>query len=74
MTTSSNDRVVSDAAVLGGELRIRGTRIQLSVILDSLAEGFTPAEIVDHYSPLTEDDIKAALTYFSESRPTKLKS
>ena len=54
-------RIVSDPKVLGGEPRIRGTRIHVAVVLDSLAEGLTPAQIVDHYPPLTEDDVRAAV-------------
>jgi len=59
-------RVVSDPNVLGGEPCIRGTRIHVAVVLDSLAEGLTPAEIVDHYPPLTEDDVRAAVAYAAE--------
>ena len=59
-------RVVSDPKVLGGEPRIRGTRIHVAVVLDSLAEGLTPAQIVDHYPPLTEDDVRAAVAYAAE--------
>jgi len=45
-------RVVSDPKVLGGEPRIRGTRIHVAVVLDSLAEGLTPAQsqIIFHRS------------------------
>ena len=59
-------RVVSDPRVLGGEPRIRGTRIHVAVILDSLAEGLTPAEIADHFPPLIEDDVRAAVAYAAE--------
>jgi uncharacterized protein (DUF433 family) len=61
-------RVVSDPKVLGGEPRIRGTRIHMAVVLDSLAEGLTPAELVDHFPPLTEDDVRAAVAYAAEAR------
>jgi len=59
-------RVVSDAKISGGEPCIRGTRIHIAVILDSLVEGLTPAEIVDHYPPLTEEDVRAAVAYAAE--------
>ena len=59
-------RVVSDPKVLGGEPCIRGTRIHVAVVLDSLAEGLTPAQIVDHYPPLNEDDVRAAVAYAAE--------
>jgi len=35
----------------------------VSVILDNLAEGMTPEEIVKEYPPLTMEDIRAALAY-----------
>ena len=59
-------RVVSDPKVLGGEPRIRGTRIHVAVVLDSLAEGLTPTQIADHFPPLTEDDVRAAVAYAAE--------
>ena len=59
-------RVVSDPIVLGGEPCIRGTRIHVAVVLDSLAEGLTPEQIVDHYPPLTDEDVRAAVAYAAE--------
>jgi uncharacterized protein (DUF433 family) len=34
--------------VCGGKPCIRGTRIPIAIILDGLAEGLTPEEIIDH--------------------------
>ena len=59
-------RIVSDPEVSAGEPCIRGTRIHIAVILDSLVEGLTPAQIVEHYPPLTEDDVRAAVAYAAE--------
>lgn len=42
---------------------IKGTRIMVSVILDNLAEGLTPEEIVAEYPPLTLENVKAAISY-----------
>lgn len=36
------DRIISDPAVCHGKACIRGTRIQVSVVLDNLAAGLTP--------------------------------
>ncbi len=55
-----------DADICGGRPRIRGTRIDIAVILDGLAEGLTAEQILDHYPQLTLDDIRAALAYASE--------
>jgi len=34
----------------------------VSVILDNLAEGLRPEEIVEEYPPLTPEDIRAAIS------------
>jgi uncharacterized protein (DUF433 family) len=60
------NRVSVDPKVCGGKPCIRGTRIYIAVILDGLAEGLTPEQIIDHYPQLTLDDIHAALAYGAE--------
>jgi uncharacterized protein (DUF433 family) len=35
----------------------------VSIVLDNLAEGLTPDEIVAEYPPLVEEDIRAAIHY-----------
>jgi uncharacterized protein (DUF433 family) len=35
----------------------------VAVVLDNLAEGMTPEEIVTQYPPLTLEDVKAAMGY-----------
>ena len=62
------DLIVSDPNMLGGQPCIRGTRIPIAVIVDSLAEGLTPSEIADHFPPLTENDVKAVVTYAADFR------
>ena len=59
-------RVTVDPKVCGGQPCIRGTRIYIAVILDGLAEGLTPEQIIDHYPQLTREDIRAALAYAAE--------
>jgi uncharacterized protein (DUF433 family) len=56
-------RITVDPKVCTGKPCIRGTRIYISIILDALAEGLTPEEIIDHYPSLTADDIPAAVAY-----------
>lgn len=60
------DRITVDPSVCGGKPCIRGTRINIEVILDGLAEGLTPEQIIDHYPQLTLDDLHAALAYGAE--------
>ena len=57
------DRISSDPTICHGKPRIKGTRIPIFVILDSLAAGMTHNEIIEEYPPLTEEDIQATLAY-----------
>ena len=57
------ERIVSRPEVCHGKPCIRGTRIMVSVVLDNLAEGRTPTEVVNDYPPLTLEDVQAALAY-----------
>lgn len=56
-------RIVSDPQLCHGKPCVRGTRIMVSVILDNLAEGLSPDEIVAEYPVLTLDDVRAAIAY-----------
>ncbi len=60
------ERIKSDPEVCHGKPCIKGTRIMVSVVLDNLAEGLTPQEIVEEYPPLTLEDIAAAIGYAAE--------
>jgi uncharacterized protein (DUF433 family) len=60
------DRVTVDPSVCGGKPCIRGTRIYIAIILDGLAEGLTPEDIIDHYPQLSLADIRAALAYAAD--------
>jgi len=55
-----------DPKVSGGRPCIRGTRIDIAIVLDGLAEGLTAEQLIDHYPQLTAEDIQAALTYAAE--------
>ncbi len=60
------NRVSIDPKICGGKPCIRGTRVYVAIILDSLAEGLTPEGIIQQYPQLTVDDIHAALAYGAE--------
>ena len=60
------ERVAVDPQVCHGKACIRGTRVMLSVILDNLAEGIEPDDILSSYPSLTHDDIRAAIAYAAE--------
>ncbi|WP_413280278.1 DUF433 domain-containing protein [Floridanema evergladense] len=52
-----------DPKVCHGKPCIKGARIMVSVILDNLAEGLTPEEIVAEYPPLTLENVRVAISY-----------
>ncbi len=60
------DHLTSDPRVCGGELCARGTRVFVTNILDSLAEGATHEEILRSYPSLRPEHIQAALAYAAE--------
>jgi uncharacterized protein (DUF433 family) len=53
--------IVSDPEHLGGSPRVRGTRISVALILESLAAGMSIPEIVDAYPSLTEESVRGVL-------------
>lgn len=55
-------RIVVDPKVMSGKPVIRGTRITVDLILELLASGMTPEEIVKDYR-ISVDDVRAALLY-----------
>jgi len=59
-------RISIDPQVCFGKPCIHGTRIWVSLILNFLANGMTPQEILTEYPQLTEEDIRAALAYGAE--------
>ena len=56
-------RIHLDATICGGRPRIRGTRVRVSDILDLLASGTSPPDILADHPYRGEADLKAALTY-----------
>lgn len=55
------ERSSSNPNVCHGKPCIIGARIMVSIILDNLAEGLAPDEIVADYPPLTLTDIRVAI-------------
>jgi uncharacterized protein (DUF433 family) len=59
-------RITTDPAVCHGKACIKGTRIMASVVLDNLAAGLSPDEILSLYPTLKRDDVTAAMAYAAE--------
>ena len=59
------DRITAAPAVCHGKACIWGTRVMVSVVLDNLASGESPEEIMRGYH-LQREDIEAAFAYGAE--------
>lgn len=60
------DRISINPNICFGKPCIRGHRIWVSLILDLLASGTTPEEILDNYPGLAIEDIQACIAYGAE--------
>ena len=56
-------RITLNPDVMGGKPCIRGMRVTVGTIVGLLASGHTPAEILEAYPYLEEEDIPQALAY-----------
>ena len=60
------ERIVIAPDLHHGDPCIKGTRIPVTMIVGSLADGMTLGEIQEAYPQLTVEDIQAALAYVAE--------
>ena len=58
--------ISTDPKICHGRACIKGTRIMVSVILDNLAAGHTPEEIMRSYPSLTREGIEASMKYAAD--------
>lgn len=59
-----NGRIEVNPNICHGQPCIKGTRIMVYLILELLETGLAPKDIIrDYYPALTEEDIKACLSY-----------
>ena len=56
-------RITRDPNICHGKPVIRGLRYPVSTLLELLASGMTPDEILQDYPDLEMDDLRAALLY-----------
>jgi uncharacterized protein (DUF433 family) len=56
-------RITRDPNICHGKPVIRGLRYPVSTLLELLASGMTPEEILQDYPDLEMDDLRAALLY-----------
>jgi uncharacterized protein (DUF433 family) len=62
----AHDRIEVRPEIMTGKAVIKGTRITVELILRACAEGLTGEEIVRHYPQISEDDVRAALSYAAD--------
>ncbi len=57
------NRITADPHILGGKACIRGMRLSVALIVNLVANGLTPSEIIADYPDLEPEDIQQALQY-----------
>ena len=60
------DRITFDPNIMGGRACVRGMRITVALVLNLVANGMTPKEIIRAYPYLELEDIRQALCYAVE--------
>ncbi len=63
---SWQERIIVDPDILVGKPVIKGTRLAVEFIVDLLAQGWSEDEILRNYPGISQDDIRACLSYASE--------
>ena len=60
-------RITTDPARMGGVPCIRNLRIPVATVVEMVADGMTPAEILKAYPDLEPPDIREALRFAAEA-------
>lgn len=61
------ERITVNPTQMGGVPCIRGLRIPVATVVDMVANGMTPAEILGAYPDLDEADVREALRFAAEA-------
>jgi uncharacterized protein (DUF433 family) len=57
------DRITHSPEVLGGRATIRGLRISVAHVVNLIANGFTPQQVMNDLPDLDLEDVRQALAY-----------
>ncbi|GAA4412338.1 DUF433 domain-containing protein [Nibrella viscosa] len=57
------EHIHSDPAILGGKPCIKGTRISVELILETIANGASVADIVHEFPKLSTEAVQEAILY-----------
>lgn len=60
------ERITINPAIRSGKPIVRGTRITVTDVLEYLAGGMTPDEVLADFPDLTADDIRAVLAFAAQ--------
>jgi uncharacterized protein (DUF433 family) len=60
------DYIVSDPQILVGKPAVKGTRLSVDLILDRLADGWTPEDLFRAYPRLTPEALQAVFAFAAE--------
>ena len=60
------DYITVDPNICHGKPCIKGTRVMVSVILDNLAAGLNPADLVKSYPSVSQEAVQAAIAYAAD--------
>jgi uncharacterized protein (DUF433 family) len=69
------DRITVNPEIMGGRPCVRGLRISVGLVVNLIANGMTPSEIVGEYPSLEEEDVRQCLHYaarLAENREVSL--
>ena len=64
--TNLAQRITIDAEQCGGRPCVRGMRIRVIDVLDLLANGLSPAQVLEELPDLQPEDIQACLRFASQ--------
>ena len=59
--------IVIDPEIHHGEPCIKGTRVPVAILVGSIADGMSVAEVLEEFPQLKQKEIQAALEYASRS-------
>ncbi len=59
-------RIERKPEIMFGKPVIKGTRLQVDLLLEKLAYGYTEEKLAEEYPFITKEDIQAALLYASK--------
>ena len=63
VVTDLFDRITQNPNLLAGRATIRGLRISVAHVVNLMANGMTPAQVVADLPDLEEEDVRQALAY-----------